>query len=251
MLNILIVDDDHNLAMTLSDSLRKELGQTIHVDTCFNGSDALTICAKTRFDLIVSDFNMPEMNGLELFRQVRVIDRHPALVLITAYGSGELEKQASQLVDAYIAKPFEISVLAQFIRQLFPSRRIEKINRVLILEDDPYLRRLISKVLRNGNLDVFEAATLEEARKFLDAVKFDVLIADIQVSDGQGTDLVREYRESLSQNGTIVILATGESRYRYLEEELGIDMYLEKPIAVQELVILVQRWTSEKEESRP
>jgi DNA-binding response OmpR family regulator len=42
----------------------------------------------------------------------------------------------------------------------------------------------------------------------------------------------------------VVILATGEARYRYLEEELGIDMYLEKPIAVQDLVILVQRWTN-------
>lgn len=247
MLNILIVDDDHNLLKTLAYGLRKELGNAAHVKICSNGAEVLALYAKTNFDLIISDFNMPGMTGLELFKHIRATkQQQPVLILITAYGSNELEKEAVLFADAYITKPFDLKVLAQFIRKLLTVEDNEKVYSVLVLEDDPYLRHLISKVLKNSKFNVSEASTLREAKVFLDGTQFDVFIADIQVTDGQGTDLVREYRQVLSQNKTTVILATGESQYHYLEEELGIDMYLEKPISVQELVTIVQRWTKEK-----
>jgi len=79
---------------------------------------------------------------------------------------------------------------------------------------------------------------------FLRTDKFDALISDIQVPDGKGVDLIMEYRDQLTLNNTIVILITGEARYRYLEEELGIDIYLEKPVAVQDLLTLV-KWLTQ------
>lgn len=251
MLNILIVDDDKNLVKTLVLGLQNELGKAVHIDYCHNGSDALELNSQKSFDLIISDFNMPQMNGIELFKQIRSTHEHPILVLITAFGSLELEKEAGQYADAFIAKPFEIPVLVEFINKLtVKTDTSAAARRILVLEDDTYLRRLMIKVLRTGQLEVFEASTLKTARPLLDTYKFDVFIVDIHVTDGQGIDLIREYRELLSKNGTIVILATGESRFRYLEEELGIDMYLEKPIAVQDLVVLVQRWTNQREEEK-
>lgn len=246
-LNILIVDDDRNLARTLADGLRKQLGKLIHVDVCFSGADAFVACTKRKFDLIISDHNMPGMTGLDLFKRIHNLSQRPTLVLITAYGSSELEEETVHFADAYITKPFELAVLSQFIKQLVVTEETEGSYRVLILEDDPYMRRLISKVLKNANYDVTEASTLKEAKKALDESRFDVFLADIQVTDGYGTDLIREYREMLAENETVIILATGESRYHHLESELNIDMYLEKPIAIQDLVTIIKRWTSEKE----
>lgn len=244
-MNILVIDDDKNLVKTLVLGLQSQLESSVQIDYCYNGFEALDLCAKKKFDLIVSDFNMPGMNGIDLFKKIRGGDENPILVLITAYGSADLEAEAGKYADAYIAKPFEIPVLVDFINKLIDSPDHPDImRRVLVLEDDMYLRRLIGKVLRAGHLEVFEASTLTGAKLFLDSNRFDVFIVDVNVTDGHGTDLVREYRELLTRNGTVVILATGEARYRYLEEELGIDMYLEKPIAVQDLMILVQRWTN-------
>jgi DNA-binding response OmpR family regulator len=105
-------------------------------------------------------------------------------------------------------------------------------------------------VLINAGLETFQVFTIQEASNHLELNSFDVLIADVRVPDGSGIDLVRKYRSRLTQGGTIVIIVTGEVRYRYLEEELGVDMYLEKPIAIQELLTLVQRLTiSSKEKS--
>jgi DNA-binding response OmpR family regulator len=114
----------------------------------------------------------------------------------------------------------------------------------MVLEDDPYLRRLMEKVFRNGGLEIHPAGTIMAAKELLTSNRFDALIADIHVPDGKGTDLVREFRDKLSGDGTVVVMVTGEARYRYLEEELGIDLYLEKPVAVQDLVALVNRLTS-------
>lgn len=250
MLSMLIVDDDQNLARTLALGVRKQMGGTVQVDHCFNSSEALELFVRKNYDLVVSDYRMPGKNGIELFKELRPLNTHSVLVLITAFGSADLQKEAERFADAYISKPFDIPVLTTFITHLFGEVATEPTTRrILVLEDDPYLRRLIIKVAGTGILEAFEAATLAEARTHLDSGRFDVMIVDVQVPDGFGTDLIKEYREVLSQNGTAVILLTGEARFRYLEEELGIDMFLEKPVSIQDLVTLIQRWTTSKLEN--
>ena len=64
-LNVLLVDDDRNLVTTLSYGLRKALGEASSVAVCFSGSEALSMLATQEFDVVVSDFNMPGLSGLE------------------------------------------------------------------------------------------------------------------------------------------------------------------------------------------
>jgi DNA-binding NtrC family response regulator len=240
-LNLLIVDDDRNLAKTLADGLRKQLGESITTVACFDAPEALSLIHQQAFDLVISDFSMPEMTGIDLFRQVRDVYPQMILILITAYGTDVLKDEAHQLVDAYITKPFELSTLIQFIQPERNAADATRKHRILILEDDVYLRRLMSKVLKSQDFEIYQAANLKEARELLRASRFDVFISDIQVPDGQGVDLIREFRESLTREGTSVIMVTGEAQFRFMEDELGIDMYLEKPIAINDLSMLVKR----------
>ena len=117
-LNILLVDDDRNLATTLSHGLRKAMGETTSVAVCYSGSEALSMLATQGFDVVVSDFNMPGPSGLELLSRIRQDYREIILVLITAYGTHALEEGARQLGVGYITKPFEPSFLAQLIKDL-------------------------------------------------------------------------------------------------------------------------------------
>lgn len=243
-LNILIVDDDHNLAKTLAEGLHRKLKEAIEVTTSFSALEALSILNQRSFDLVISDFKMPGMTGIDLFKRIRGCHPKTVLILITAYGTDALEQEARQLVDAYITKPFEINLLVQFIQKLLKIGEISEKHRILILEDDIYLRQLINKVLKTQNFEVCQAETLQDAKEFFQTGRFDVFISDIQVPDGRGVDLIREYRDYLTQSDTMVILITGEARYRYLEEELGIDIYLEKPVAIQDLLTLVKRLTN-------
>jgi CheY-like chemotaxis protein len=117
-LNILLVDDDRNLATTLSHGLRKAMGEAASVAVCFNGSEALSMLTTKGFDVVISDFNMPGPSGLELLNRIRQAYGEIILVLITAYGVDALEEGARQLGVGYITKPFEPSLLVQLIEEL-------------------------------------------------------------------------------------------------------------------------------------
>ena len=120
-LNILLVDDDRNLATTLSHGLRKAMGKAISVVFCASGPEAFALLATQTFDLVISDFHMVGISGLELLKQIRQDHPKTSLVLITAYGTDALEQEVHRLGIGYITKPFEPSRLVQIIHGLIRS----------------------------------------------------------------------------------------------------------------------------------
>jgi len=125
-LNILLVDDDRNLVTTLSHGLRKAMGKAISVAVCLSGSETLAMLATQRFDVVISDFNMPGMSGFELLNKIRQDYRETILVLITAYGTNVLEEDIHRLGIGYITKPFEPSRLVQIIHGLIQGAETAK-----------------------------------------------------------------------------------------------------------------------------
>jgi DNA-binding response OmpR family regulator len=124
-LNILLVDGNRNLVTTLSDGLRKAMGKAISAAVCFSGSDALSMLATQRFDVVIIDFNMPGMPGFELVNKIRQDYRETILILTTPYGTEALEEEVHRLGIGYITKPFGLSLLVQFIHDLI-RRRTDK-----------------------------------------------------------------------------------------------------------------------------
>jgi len=134
-LNVLLVVDDRNLATTLSDGLRKAIGSAISVVFCSSGSEAQALLVTQAFDLVISDFNMPGMSGLELLKKIRQEYRETSLILISAYATEALVKEVHQLGITYIAKPFELPFLMGLIQDLIQSKEkrseVENVPRVL------------------------------------------------------------------------------------------------------------------------
>jgi two-component system, OmpR family, response regulator len=135
-LNILLVDDNRNLVTTLSHGLRNAMGKAISVAVCFSGSEALSMLATQRFDVAIIDSNTPGVSGLELISKIRQDYRETILLLITAYGTDALEKEAHRLGIGYITKPFGLWLLVQFIHDLIRGEQTrggtEKAPRILV-----------------------------------------------------------------------------------------------------------------------
>ena len=121
-LNILLVDDDRNLVTTLSYGLNKAMGGAISVDVCFNDTEALAMLTTRRFDVVISDFNMPGASGLELLNKIRQKHSEMILVLITAYGTDALEEEIHRIGIGYLTKPFEPTRLVQIIHDLIQGK---------------------------------------------------------------------------------------------------------------------------------
>lgn len=110
---ILIVDDEANQRLMLEQALRS-IAHDWDISTVASGQEALDLLTTRAADLIITDYHMPTMNGLELIAQVR--DRHilSRIILITAYSSPELYDTARRLnVDHYLTKPVPLKLLRQ------------------------------------------------------------------------------------------------------------------------------------------
>jgi CheY-like chemotaxis protein len=130
-LNILLVDDNRSLVTALSHGLREAMGKAISVAVCFSGSEALSMLATQRFDVVISESNMPGVSGLELMNKIRQDYRETILILTTAYGTDALEEEVHRLGIGYITKPIRLPLLVQFIHDLIRDGT-ENAPRILI-----------------------------------------------------------------------------------------------------------------------
>lgn len=131
---VLIVDDEEKVAFFLRESL-EELGHDCTIIAAGSGEEALERVQQEHYDLLVSDLRMPGIDGLELFERVREVSPHTRLILITAYGSDEVEAEAARLeAYDYITKPFHVSDLVEVARHALAEAAAEKEK--LIVADD-------------------------------------------------------------------------------------------------------------------
>jgi two-component system, chemotaxis family, chemotaxis protein CheY len=113
-LNIMIVDDQRTTRMLVRTSLR-ELGYR-NVTECGDGEEALRVLSESPAQLIISDVNMPKMDGLALLKAVRAKDELKAtpFIMLTGRGDVALVKEAIQVgVNGYLVKPFNLGALKQ------------------------------------------------------------------------------------------------------------------------------------------
>ncbi len=114
---VLVVEDEPRVAQTLCQVLALPEGGGNYVESCDSGDAALQRLREAHFDLLVTDLRMPGMTGLELLEQLRQISPTTRTILVTAFGSPEIERRAAQLaVAAYLTKPFSLRQFVETVR---------------------------------------------------------------------------------------------------------------------------------------
>lgn len=119
--SILIVEDNADLL----EFIAEEINLYYNIFTAKNGKEALCILDNTNVHLIISDIMMPEMDGLELLKQIRSMDKysHIPIILLTAKTTVQSHMEGLKLgADAYIEKPFSTSLLIAQISNLLSNR---------------------------------------------------------------------------------------------------------------------------------
>lgn len=118
---ILIVEDEPKVAFFLQESL-EALDTSYQVVRAASGEDALAHMSNTVFDLVVSDLRMPGISGLELLQRVREQSPTTQTMLITAYGSDQVEAETRRLQACrYFTKPFPIQDFTEAVQQALNS----------------------------------------------------------------------------------------------------------------------------------
>ena len=115
MTKALVVDDSRAVRMLLAKTL-KDLGYEVR--EAANGREALDVMAteKSTVKLVLSDWNMPEMNGLELLKRLRQNPEHSSLVIVMVTTETELDQMSAALeagANEYVMKPFTKDILVE------------------------------------------------------------------------------------------------------------------------------------------
>jgi CheY-like chemotaxis protein len=131
---VLVVDDEETLTWSMTKTLDKDKGRYELIITN-KGTDALQVLGKTPIDVVVTDIRMPDINGLDLLSWIR--EKYPStkVIIMTAYGSPEVQKEATRRGSYYyIEKPFEISDLRTLILRALEEKRGGFVGQVVDLQ---------------------------------------------------------------------------------------------------------------------
>src|SRR6266581_2053573 len=125
-IRILIVDDEPSMRDFLSILLEREGYAT---DRAENAESAVNMLDSAGYDLIISDVQMPGLNGLDLLKMVKRSAPETAVLLITAFSTSEQAVEAMKFgAYDYIAKPFKVEEIKVLVRNALEKRNLEKEN---------------------------------------------------------------------------------------------------------------------------
>jgi len=115
-------------------------------------------------------------------------------------------------------------------------------SRVLIIEDEPDIRKTIDYNLSKESFQVFQAGSIAEGEQSILDNSPDVIILDLMLPDGSGLTLCRDIKSNEKTNHIPIILLTAKADEvdRVIGFELGADDYVTKPFSVRELILRVK-----------
>ena len=247
--SVLIIDDEE-LAREHAKSVLGEVG--IKADTCASGKEALELiklrhARREDYNLILVDWLMPELDGIEVTREIRkILGEETAVIVLTAYDWYEVEEEATQAgVDTFMSKPlvatnalYEFQQAFHRKKQILPEKKVVELEgrTILVAEDMPVnaeimmmileMRGMISDHAENGKIAVEKFAASPPG--FYDAVLMDIRMP---VMDGlEATAAIRALDHPDAKTVPIIAMtanAFDEDVQRSLKA--GMNAHLTKP----------------------
>lgn len=243
---ILFVDDS-SLQQKQVEMIFKNTGY--HVQFASNGVEALEIIDKIMPGLVITDIEMPEMDGYTLCRKIR--ERYqdldiPIIITTSTIEESTLLKTYEMGADDFVPKPLTDDKLINKVNQYFnPKNRQEKI---LIVDDSLMMLNVIKLgIIRNG-YKVLTARNGKEGLEIAMNEKPDVIITDISMPEMDGYEMIEAIRAvpEIKDTPCIIMSATDGKYNQKIAESLGVEKYFVKPFQLDYVLHQIEHYIVEK-----
>ncbi|MBF0163170.1 MAG: PAS domain S-box protein [Magnetococcales bacterium] len=264
ILRVLVVDDNDSSRMILSEMVR---GLDCTVQAVPSGPDALDEMRRAidswerPYDLILLDWQMPDMDGIETARHIREIaaNNSSLVIMVTAHGRQEVMREAKDVgINGFVLKPVTPSTLLNTIQEALgrgmvapqatesgPVKSKERLPahlkgaRILVVEDHEINWQVAEGILAKAGIASEHAANGKEAveRIFADPQRFDLVLMDLQMPVMDGYEATRRLRMRFDAARMPIVAMTANALKSEKDQCLAIGMndYLTKPVNVAQL----------------
>ncbi len=242
--SILLVDDDVDICSNLADILGD---LSYRVDVAHDGHAALELIRRNRYDVAVLDYKMPGMNGATLAREIRRLRPELVSLLVTAHVGTAGDEALSAGAWQILAKPVDTRRLLGLVDQALDQPL------VLVVDDDRDLCANLWDLLRERGYRVGLAHDGGEAARRLIEARFHVVLIDIRLPDGDGSDVFHLVCEANPGARTMLITGNSPGAGELLERILaeGADAVCYKPFDVPVLLDSLERLTAYRPGGEP
>ena len=240
MKTILIIDDQKSILNMITEGL-KTCGEQMQVKTAMNGKQALGILNASKVDLVVTDLNMPVMDGFELLSYMNSYFSDIPAIVMTGFGSPEHKTRLAQLgIFSYLEKPFDIMVLQKKILGILHNRNkgylscisLPNFLQTVVMDEKTLTLRIISNekfgFMHFDNGDLVDAETgnligMDAAVEILGWDEAEIKIQDLATKE-------RRIHTSLMN----IILKATKAKDESNNENSGTEQLLDEAVALAE-----------------
>jgi signal transduction histidine kinase/DNA-binding response OmpR family regulator len=266
LLREVLVVDDNETNCRLMRGIFEYL--QIPCQICFSGPDALVAIAQAlkkgeMFDLIITDHQMPVMDGITLVREIKKMlqgQTEPFILMFSSLEKTLYQKEAEMIgIDKFLNKPVKLQDLERLLSTIFrktfisgksPDKAPEieillETAKILVVEDDPLNMLLISEVLRKMGVEVIKAVNGQEALEILSRENPSLIFMDVNMPVMDGFTATRLIRRLPWPNNIVPIIALTadamkEDRERCLKE--GMNDYVSKPFRLEQITFILKSY---------
>lgn len=262
---ILIIDDNETNLMILAAFITR---MGLKPEVTKSPITALEKIKTHAYDLIITDYNMPIMNGLQMAAAIKKERDCPILLLSS---SQELPmKEVAKYVESYQFKPVRERQLQLLLIKLFHSPAKEMISlkklkmktfqenlaeeiplRILLAEDFIVNQKIATRIFKKMGYDIDIAENGLEAVEKATKYTYDMIFMDVQMPEMDGLEATRVIRKRKPENGPIIIAMTAnampEDRQKCIES--GMNDYLSKPFKPKDLQGLLEKYNPQNEQT--
>ena len=258
-LKALVVDDDFNTC----DSVTKMLVKVgMRAEWTLSGKEAVlrarqSIEMSDAYHAYIIDWRLPDMNGIEVTRQIRSLHDDTPIIILTAYDGSDIEMEAKAAgVTAFCSKPMFMSDLretlmsalgqkpADAVQRLLPEKNADfKGKHILLVEDNALNREIAQEILREYG---FLVDTAENGAVAVEKVStaapgsYDLVLMDVQMPIMDGYTATRKIRAlddpARAKLPILAMTANAFDEDRRNALESGMNGFLSKPIVIDDLV---------------
>ncbi|MGZ3833734.1 MAG: two-component regulator propeller domain-containing protein [Mucilaginibacter sp.] len=264
--HVLVVDDNK----TNRDIMEAQLKQWKFVPLIAeSGKQALQmLLSSKRVDLVISDMNMPEMDGIVLAKNIREVYPGMRIILLSSIGN-EQSRHEAHLFNVILTKPAKHHILYKHIVDQLKEITIIKAPQqaqsqfsvdfamqhpmeILIAEDNYVNQKLAVRILNKMGYNPEVASNGHEVLESVAKKKYDLILMDIQMPEMDGLEATQLIRLHMQEQPVIVAMtANAMPEDREICIRSGMNDYLSKPMKLTEIIGVLEKWSNHKKVNSP